>query len=158
MPPLLIKAPDSIGSEHWLHLNLGGAGEGQEGNPDVVVMSGIAHYAEGTLIGHEDHDGWVVNYVVEMLVGPLWRRIIDCTPLLVGSGYIFLDSDTADHSGWHVNSTSWSVADVSGGKRIQLEGSLSIRGGTRFSLQQITFHATAKGYVIPGQDFGELPP
>jgi hypothetical protein len=92
-----------------------------------------------------------------MHVGPLWRDIKDCAPMLVGAGYIFLDSDTADHSGFHVSHTAWSAVDVQGGKRIQIEGHLAIRGGTRFSLQQIAFHATAKGYLIPGQDFGELP-
>lgn len=154
--PLLIAKPDSIGSENWLHLNLRGSDEGSKA-PDAVVIAGLAHYDEGTLIGHADHDGWVVNYVIQMLVGPLWRDIKDCAPMLVGAGYIFLDSDTADHSGFHVTQTSWSAVDVQGGKRIQIEGHLSIRGGTRFSLQQIAFHATGKGYLIPGQDFGELP-
>ena len=49
------------------------------------------------------------RYIVEMLVGPLWREIKDCVPMLVGAGYIFLDSDTADHSGYHVTATSWSA-------------------------------------------------
>ncbi|MEN8133835.1 MAG: hypothetical protein ABFS45_27490 [Pseudomonadota bacterium] len=155
-PPLLISAPDSIGSENWLHLNLKGSEEGKKA-PDTVVLSGLAHYDEGTLIGHQDNDGWVVNYHLEILVGPLWREIKDCTPMLVGAGYIFLDSDTADHSGFHVTSWDWSAVDVQGGKKIQLEGNLSIRGGPGFSLRQVAFHATVKGSVIPGQDFGEIP-
>lgn len=154
--PLLIEKPDSIGSDNQLHLNLRGSEEGSKA-PDAVVITGLAHYDEGTLIGHEDNDGWVVNYVVQMVVGPLWRDIKDCAPMLVGAGYIFLDSDTADHSGFHVTQTSWSAKDVSGGKRVQLEGKLSIRGGPGFSLKQIAFNATIKGYLMPKQDFDELP-
>ena len=155
-PPILIDKPDSIGSEHWLHINLRGTKEPGK-SQDMVVVSGLAHYDEGTLTGHADEDGWVVNYVIEMLVGPLWRSIKDCAPMVVGAGYIFLDSDTADHSGFHVTQTTFSAVDVTGGKRIQPESKLSIRGGTGFSLRQIAFNATIKGYLIPGQNFGELP-
>ena len=56
-PPLLIDKPDSIGSEHWLHMQHGGTQEPGI-SQDMVVVSGLAHYDEGTLTGHTDNDGW----------------------------------------------------------------------------------------------------
>lgn len=155
MPPILIAQPTSITDNQWLNVNLQGTAEATKAR-HLVVVSGIAHYAEGTLIGHEDHDGWVVAYVVQMDVGPLWRKVVDCSPTITPSGYIFMDSDEADHSGFHVLSTTWSVPTVSGFKRIRLEAELSIRGGPGFSLQQLTFHFVAKGNLAPNQNFNEI--
>jgi len=155
MPPILIAQPTSITDNQWLHVNLQGTQEGGKAR-DLVVVSGIAFYAEGTLIGHADHDGWVVPYVVQMDIGPLWRKVVDVSPTITPSGYIFMDSDTADHSGFHVLSTTWSITTVPGFKRIRLEAELSIRGGPGFSLQQLTFHLVAKGTLAPNQNFNEI--
>jgi len=75
MPPIVVKQPTSQAQEQSLRVNLSGTPAG-DGGPDLVVVSGYAYYGI-QISGSEDDDMLVVEYVAEMLVGPIWLRLAD---------------------------------------------------------------------------------
>jgi hypothetical protein len=153
MPPILIKQPASQAKEQSLRVNLSGT-PGGEGGPDLVVVSGYAYYG-GELTGSEDDDMLAVEYVAEMLVGPIWLRLADVSPTVTISGYKSPEADEADLMWINVHSCTWEFPEAPDPKRIRLIVGLSIGGGEKASVLTLAYHLVARGMLEPGQNFNE---
>jgi hypothetical protein len=153
MPPILIKKPKSQANEQSLRVNLSGTPAG-EGGPDLVVVSGYAYYG-AELKGSEDDDMKIVEYVAEMLVGPIWLRLADVSPTVTITGYHSPEADEADQMYIDVHSCTWEFPEAPDPKRIRLIVGLSIGGGEKAMVQTLAYHLVARGMLEPGQNFNE---
>ena len=80
--------PTSQAQEQWLRVSLS--------NTHDLVVSGYAHYNAGVIKGSEDNDMVAVDYIAEILVGPVWLRLIDVSPTVTIAGYESQEADEAD--------------------------------------------------------------
>jgi hypothetical protein len=153
MPPMLISQPTSLAPEEWLRVNLSGTAAAH-GGPDLVVVSGYALYNDGTIKGHKENDHWPVDYVAELLVGPIWLRLADVSPTVHVAGYESQEADEADLMAYKVTRCTWEFPEVDP-KKIRLIVSLSIAGGEQASITSLGYHFVARGMLAPDQDFKE---
>ena len=147
MPPILISQPAALAKEQWLHVGLGNTN-------DLVVVSGYAHYNADTIKGSEDNDMVAVDYVAEILVGPLWLRLIDVSPTVTIAGYESQEADEADLMWIRVKSCAWEFPE-NPPQKIRLIVSLDIGGGEQASITSLAYHLAARGLLAPGQNFNE---
>jgi hypothetical protein len=119
---------------------------------DCVVFSGCGKLSDSDyhwLIGASDEagDDVLLSFDVQITVGPIWREIYQCSPLIAGPRvYRNPDADEDDEQGWEISPCSWETVESAGGKRIRLKFNMGQRGEhTRFS--GISYQATATGTV-----------
>jgi hypothetical protein len=153
VPPILISSPSKFATEQWLHVDLAGT-QGGQGGADLVVVSGYAFYDDEQLIGDPDGDNYGVAYVCQLLVGPVWLRIKDVSPIATLAGYYHESPDSVDKIGYDINSCTWDLPEPAP-KKIRLSVALSVWGGEDHTLERIAYHLVARGKLAPGQDFAE---
>jgi hypothetical protein len=146
----LIDAPSSQEKEQWLKFLCEPIPE--QGN-HVVVVSGYANY--DTLKGSEDEDNEDVEYLLWIPAGPRWRDLNDVSPTAFIAGYVHYSSDEADNTGMSVVNCTWEFPDTPE-RRIRLIVNVTIRGGDDAYLRKLGYHFTARGSLMPGQNFEEI--
>ena len=153
MAPILIRQPAWQSREHLLRVNLGGT-PGGDSAPDLVVVSGYAHY-KGELSGSSDDDMLIVDYVAEISVGPIWVRLVDVSPTVTIAGYESQEADEADMMWVRVANCNWEFPEPPDPKRIRLIVDLSVGGGEKASITSLAYHLVARGVLEPNQIFDE---
>lgn len=153
MPPIPIKQPAWQSQEQSLRVNLSGT-PGGDGGPDLVVVSGYAHYGR-EITGSDDDDMLIVEYVAEMLVGPIWLRLAGVSPTVNIAGYQSSEADEADLMWIRVNGCTWTLAEPPDPKRIRLIVELSVGGGEKATVLSLAYHLVARGMLEPNQAFNE---
>jgi hypothetical protein len=119
---------------------------------DCAVFSGcgrlsVDDYSALTDIADEAGDDSVVNFNVQITVGPKWREIFQCSPLIASRLYLNTDADEDDQQLWEISPCTWEIVEAAGGKRIRLKFSMSQRGEhTHF--HGISYQATATGSLM----------
>ena len=154
MPPILISQPSALAKEEWLRVDLSGTA-GAHGGPDLVFVSGYAHYSGGELKGSADNDMVAVDYVAEILVGPVWLRLADVSPTVHLAGYESQEADEADMMWIRIKRCTWELPSPPTTKQIRLIVSLDIGGGEQASITSLGYHLAARGMLAPGQDFSK---
>ena len=153
MAPILIKQPVSQSREHLLRVNLAGT-PGGDGAPDLVVVSGYAHY-DLELSGSADDDMIQIAYVAEILVGPIWVRLVDVSPAVTIAGYANVEADEADMMLIRVTSCNWEFPVPPDPRRIRLIVNLVVGGGENAMISSLAYHLVARGVLEPNQVFDE---
>jgi hypothetical protein len=135
---------------------------------DLVVISGYAGFKDqhltwsgggpnygisGTLSGHagdtdDINDHFYQNYEIDMLVGPLWERIYDVSPIVIPAGFTHNSSDEADATGYEMLSCTWEEPEENP-RRIRLKAELRSKGGPNASITKLAYHLTAWGRLTP---------
>jgi hypothetical protein len=87
------------------------------------------------------------EWVGQVIIGPVWRDVMECSPVVAPGSFYDSDNDENDSQGWHLNSgCSWDEVEVNGKKRIRLKFVMMQQGETsRF--MGVVYHAAATGYV-----------
>lgn len=125
---------------------------GGQGGPDPVFVSA---YAELTgVTGSSDSDMKVLSYMVEMLVGPLWLRLVYVSPIVTITGYHSPEADEADLMAYDVYSCTWEFPEVPP-QKIKLRARVGVGGGENAFLDTLASHLVARGMLKPDQDFGQ---
>jgi hypothetical protein len=115
----------------------------------LVVVSGYGGPPMGQGIqGSDDGDDEWVPYVFQIVVGPIWRKIHDVSPIALINHLDWLDFDETDKAGQGVNTCSWTAVSANGGERIQLQIELNVRGGTSSFVGSLGYQLTATGDVL----------
>jgi hypothetical protein len=140
-------APDSYATEEALRLRFQEVQAAAVG-PDVVVVSGYSYYTDGKITGSSSSDSTPVNYEVHLDVGPQWRNIVDVSPSVTVSRFSHFSSDTADVTGYGVESCTWEEPTGQPPMRIHLIAQLHIRGGPDASIRGLAYHFTARGNLM----------
>jgi hypothetical protein len=118
---------------------------------DCVVFSGSA-----TLNNHDRLALWDlakaadedvdVTFDVEIIVGPTWRDVKQCSPMIAPRSYQNTNADEDDQQQWVISPCSWEEAEMGVGKRIRLKFAMHQRG-EETSFNGIAYQVTATGVV-----------
>ena len=154
MAPILVKREVPPHTEEWLRVNLSGT-VGGDGGPDLVVVSGYAHYHPHEMVGSEDNDMVWVDYLAEILVGPIWLRLVDVSPTVTIAGYQSNEADEADMMAINVTRCTWEFPEPPEPRRIRLIVSLAIGGGENARIESLAYHLVARGKLVKDQNFKE---
>lgn len=145
--------PTAMAKERWMRMPTGG----------LFVFSGWARFGQPgffevepedydiSLVGSGDTDtdeqSDVVQYhVTDMYVGPHWLRVQGVCPLVVAGGAWQQAPDEADFMGWQVHSVNKiNLVDFGGYKRIELQLTAQVRGGTDGSIPGLAYQVLAYG-------------
>lgn len=153
MSTILIENPTWLKKEEWLQFR--GEAPADEGR-DVVVVSGYANYSEANIIGSSDSDLLFIPYEMMLWVGPRWRELNDVSPTAFISGFRHYSSDEADMTGMEINECRWEFPDPNPTQQIRLIVKAYMFGGTDAYLTGLGYHLTARGWLMPNQDFEEI--
>lgn len=97
----------------------------------------------------EDDDKKWSAYEVHLVVGPAWQAVRDVSPIVSVAGFAFMDSDSADSSGWEVRRCTWDTVGLTGNQnnleRIRLKVDLRMCGGRGYSVIKLGYHLVAVG-------------
>ena len=90
-------------------------------------------------------DSTAVKYEGEIVVGPRWRDVHQCSFIVAPGWYVNSNSDEDDWQGWTIRKDKWDLAPAGGGtKRIRLSFNVLQYGqNTKFS--GIVYQVTATG-------------
>jgi hypothetical protein len=126
-------------------MNFPGRGPGTQ----CRVVSGYASFYEKDFLNvHGDDKKWVF-YDVHMVVGPKWRDVRDCSPIVGIDGFSFMESDATDPSGTEILECKWDTVGLSEGQtnfeRIRLKVKLRMCGGEWYSALRLGYHLIAIG-------------
>ena len=153
MAPTLIRQPALQSREHLLRVNLRGTPDGDSA-PDLVVVSGYAHY-NLELSGSADSDMTQIDYVAEILVGPIWVRLVDVSPTVTIAGYANVEADEADMMLIRVTNCNWEFPVPPDPRRVRLVVSVTVGGGENARISSLAYHLVARGVLEPNQVFDE---
>lgn len=117
-----------------------------------MVVSGFGNFTVGAIKGSDEDDHTTVEYRAEMLVGPLWRSVIDVSPQVFISGYRHDSPDTADAVGYSVKECTWEFVGTPP-RKIKLLYQFWLWGGEEAMIDQLSYQLTAFGELWPGQNF-----
>jgi hypothetical protein len=119
--------------------------------PHYVVMSGYAEISPdpwGTvhdLPGSDPYDN--KEWDTELIIGPVWRDVLQVSPMVAPGKFFDADNDEDDEQGWNLDSGClWDEVEESGKKRIRLKFKMKQEGETS-QFVGIVYHAAATGYV-----------
>jgi len=118
---------------------------------DCVVMSGYAHatslpeiYAlpvDDTL----DHDSR--RWGVHLIIGPVWRDVLQVSPMIAPAKHYNFDADEDDVQGFFLDTgCNWDEVEVNGKKRIRLKFEME-QWGEDSRFVGVIYHAVATGFV-----------
>jgi hypothetical protein len=152
--------PQWMSDEEWLKFRADSpTGQGS----DVVVVSGYAGYDyasqdTGRMQGGENSDFEMLNYDVRLFVGPRWRQVNDVSPIAFIAGYSHASSDEADATGMRLSTCTWAWIEgpENPTQQIQLQMLVEVMGGPDAEVRAIGYHFTARGWLLPNQDFKEV--
>jgi hypothetical protein len=91
----------------------------------LVTFSGRAFLSSDdlstveTMADNNDDEVMIANEG-EIVGGPLWEKVIQCSVILAGSNYYNSDSDSDDWQGWQLINRAWDTVDEIGKKKIRL--------------------------------------
>ena len=116
-----------------------------------VIMSGYAEITpfpaaainDISMQGQYEERLWEANVVI----GPVWREIMQVSPVVAPGNFFDYDNDDNDSQGWQLDTgCSWEEVEVGGKKRIRLKFAMKQQGETsRF--MGVVYHVSATGYV-----------
>jgi hypothetical protein len=91
----------------------------------LVTFSGRAELSpddQTTVKNMADSNGdeIVTTFNGEIVGGPLWEKVTQCSPIVAGSGYLNTNSDEDDWQGWRVINGQWDTVDEGGKKEYVL--------------------------------------
>lgn len=153
MATILVDTPTTQVKEEWLKFRAEPpAGQG----PDVAVVSGYAGYYQSQILGSSDSDYAGVQYELRLWVGPQWRDLNDVSPTAFVSGFRHMSSDEADMTGMELTECRWEFPDPNPTRQIRLIIKVLMMGGDDANLTGVGYHLTARGSLMPNQDFEEI--
>jgi hypothetical protein len=94
----------------------------------------------------DDHP---VNSEIEVIVGPRWREVKQCSPVVAPRAYWNSNADEDDQQQWIISPCGWEVVDTGGGKRIRPKFTMT-QLGEKTKFYGIAYQVTATGAVFPG--------
>ena len=101
-------------------------------------------------------DQTVVEYQGEIVVGPTWRVVHQCSFIVAPGRYYNTNSDQDDWQGWGVQKDKWDLAPAGGGKkRIRLSFTAS-QHGQNTSFSGIVYQVTATGILETAHESSEI--
>src|SRR6201999_3188638 len=116
---------------------------GRRSGTQCRVVSGYANFYEKDFLNVHD-DKKSVCYDVHMVVGPKWRDVRDCSPIVGIDGFSFMDNDAADPSGTEILECTWDTVGLPEGRttveRIRLKVKLRMSGGEWYSMLRLGYH------------------
>lgn len=89
-------------------------------------------------------DDQITEFDCEIIVGPSWTEIYQCSFQISGGKYSNLNSDEDDWQGWEVRSNSWEVVQQGTTKKIRLKFSMA-QFGQYTIFQGVSYHVIATG-------------
>jgi hypothetical protein len=93
----------------------------------------------------------------EIVGGPLWEKVTQCSPILAGSNYYNTDSDSDDWQGWQLINGAWDTVEDKGKKKIRLNFIIGQHGQkTRF--YAVNYKVTATGDLAFASEAPPTPP
>jgi hypothetical protein len=95
-----------------------------------------------------EEDIHLLQSEIQITVGPKWRNIHQCSPLIAPNQYINTDADEDDAQGWNIFPCTWETVESEGAKRIRLKFSMGQRGQKTLFFG-IGYQATATGDLWP---------
>ena len=103
-------------------------------------------------------DTTMVEYQGEIVVGPTWRVVHQCSFIVAPGWYTNINSDEDDWQGWGIRKDKWDLAPVGGGKkRIRLSFSAH-QHGQNTSFSGIVYQVTATGILEASHESSEIKP
>jgi hypothetical protein len=126
-----------------------------------VTFSGKAElkFSDSIVIWNETlnkDDKQITESECEVVCGPLWDEITQCSFVLSPSRYGNINADEDDRQGWQVNPKSWDPVLNGTGKRIRLNFTLASYGQNTY-FYEVTYKVTATG-TIPSTTPPPPPP
>lgn len=100
-----------------------------------------------TLAKGKDDDE-ITEFDCEVIVGPAWTEIYQCSFQISGGKYSNLNSDEDDWQGWEVRANSWEPVQQGATKKIRLRFSLA-QFGQYTIFQGVSYHVIATGDIDP---------
>ena len=106
--------------------------------------------ADDTLIkeeAHEHGDFFTTKFDVQITVGPKWKGVFQCSPLIAPYRYQNDDADEDDAQGWYVFPCTWELVPSEGAQRIRLKFGMGQRGQATLFFG-IGYQVTATGDLV----------
>ena len=116
---------------------------------EAIVVSGFASIKDGGgffVRDDTEEDEQIFEWEFHLLVGPVWRSIIQVSAHVTLAGIISHDSDDVDHSRWVLKECTWDEVDVEGGKQIRLKVKTDMQGDGN-GLINFGYQVTATGWL-----------
>jgi hypothetical protein len=150
---ILVDNPTMQTKEEWLKFRFDGPGDNGK---DVAVVSGYASYHQDQIRGSDESDYADVPYEVTLWVGPKWRELNDVSPTAHLAGFAAYEADEAQMTGMEIHECRWEFPDPNPTQQIRLIIKLVMMGGEHAYLTVLGYHLTARGWLMPNQDFEEI--
>ena len=153
---VILVGPPSHQKEEWLHFQVQPP-QGQ--GPDVAVVSGYVDWdPESPMTGLSESDVNHAWYEARYFVGPRWRQINDVSPIAFIAGYSHYSSDEADSTGMRLLRCRWEWIEgpQNPKQQIQLVVTVMVAGGPDAHCRSLGYQLTARGWLLPDQDFKEI--
>jgi hypothetical protein len=99
-----------------------------------------------------------VEYQGEIVVGPTWRVVHQCSFIVAPGWYTNSNSDEDDWQGWGIRKDKWDLAPVGGGKKRIRLSFIIYQHGQNTSFTSIVYQATATGILETSLESPEIKP
>jgi hypothetical protein len=118
---------------HWATCS----GVARLGDDDVQILRDMSHDAGDDRI----------SFDVQLIVGPAWRDVFQCAPIIAPRDYFNLNADEDDYQGFRISWCLWEKVQVGNDKRIRLKFNMSQLGEITFFVG-ITYQIIATGFIV----------
>ena len=93
----------------------------------------------------------------EIVGGPLWEKVTQCSPILAGSNYMNTNSDEDDWQAWMIFNGQWDTVDQDGKKKIRLNFNIG-QHGQETTFSGLHYKVTATGDLAFASETPPGPP
>jgi hypothetical protein len=112
-----------------------------------AIVSGSDYNALVILAEGKD-DNQITQFDCEIIVGPAWTEIYQCSFQISGGKYANCDSDEDDWQGWEIRANSWEAVLQGTTKKIRLKFSMA-QFGQHTKFEGVSYHVIATGDIDP---------
>jgi hypothetical protein len=140
---------DQVGKENQVFVSINNKFGSKTIGNNFVTFSGCGKLKTQdeypiTEEAHNYSDHHLTQFDVQITVGPKWKGVSQCSPLITPNQYVNNDADEDDIQAWSVYPCTWELVASQGGQRIRLKFSMGQSGQSTLFFG-IGYQVTATG-------------